>query len=112
MSFLEKFSVVVTVPFEKQAKPLLKKYKSLKSELVSITDSLIYKPKQGIAIGNNCYKIRFSIKSKGKGKNGGGRIITYLKINQNTVYLVGIYDKSEKENLSDKELAALIAWIR
>ncbi len=53
-------------------------------------------------------KIRISIASKGKGKSGGARIITNFIISEQTVYLLSIYDKSEKENLTDNELAALL----
>jgi hypothetical protein len=49
-----------------------------------------------------------SISSKGKGKRGGARIITNIVVTESTVYLLSIYDKSEKENLTDKELAELL----
>jgi hypothetical protein len=52
-----------------------------------------------------------AISSKGKGKSGGARIITYLQILAHTVYLLSIYDKSEKENISDKELKELLKFI-
>jgi len=54
----------------------------------------------------------FKKKSKGKGKSGGARIITYLQIIHQTIYLLSIYDKSEKENISDKELKALLQLIK
>ena len=49
-----------------------------------------------------------SIASKGKGKSGGARVITCFKIANKTVYLLTIFDKSEKENLSDKEIKELL----
>jgi hypothetical protein len=58
-----------------------------------------------------CYKIRLAIKSKGKGKSGGARVITYYYIVKNTVYLLAIYDKSNQTNISDKELAELLRFI-
>ena len=96
---------VDSIPFfDKQAKRLSKKYPSLKSDLKSLGENISIKPNQGNSLGNNFYKIRLSITSKGKGKSGGARIITYVKIIETTVYLVYIFDKSEKENISDKEL--------
>lgn len=71
-------------------------------------NSLENNPKQGIYIGHNCYKIRFAIKSKGKGKSGGARIITHVFLSGNTVYMLTIYDKSEQVNISDKELKELL----
>lgn len=65
-------------------------------------------PDRGTAIGKNCYKIRLAIKSKGKGKSGGARVITNFVVINDAVYLLSIYDKSDKENLSDKELNELL----
>jgi hypothetical protein len=59
-------------------------------------------------MGKDCYKIRMAITSKGKGKSGGSRVITCVKVINQTAYLLSIYDKSEKENISDKELDALL----
>jgi len=74
--------------FEKQTKRLFKKYVSLKSELLKLIQELKENPVQGTAIGKNCYKIRVSIASKGKGKSGGARIITHIVIANETVYLL------------------------
>ena len=69
------------------------------------------KPEYGIALGNNFYKIRLAITSKTKGKSGGARIITYIKIAHKTVYLASIYDKSEKSTITDKELEQIFKLI-
>lgn len=97
--------------FEQQAKRLSKKYPSLKNELLQLVSDLKINPDQGISLGKSCYKIRLAIASKGKGKSGGARIITNVVIIENTVYLLNIYDKSEKENLTDKELSQLLKSI-
>jgi hypothetical protein len=70
--------------------------------------SLEKKPIQGKPLGKDCYKIRMSITSKSKGKSGGSRVITCVKVVEQDVYLLTIYDKSEKENISDKELDELL----
>lgn len=74
-------------------------------------ESLEQKPEQGTNLGNNCYKIRIAIASKGKGKSGGARVITNFVIAEETVFLISIYDKSEKENLTDKELDELLKCV-
>ena len=103
---------VDTIPlFDKLTKRLVKKYPSLKNELKSLNESLAAKPVQGTFLGNNFYKLRIAISSKGKGKSGGGRIITYVKVTANTVYLVYIYDKSERETISGKELEQIFALL-
>ena len=55
--------------------------------------------------------IRMPIASKGKGKSGGARVITCFKFVHNTVFLLTIFDKSEQENISDKELKELLKFI-
>lgn len=97
--------------FEKQAKRLIKKYGSLKSELLELVQELKEKPEQGTAIGQNCYKIRIAISSKGRGKSGGARIIANTIVAEDTVYLLAIYDKSEKESMTNAELDELLRMI-
>ncbi|EON74728.1 hypothetical protein ADIS_4839 [Lunatimonas lonarensis] len=97
--------------FERQAKKLTKKYPSLKSELVTLVQELKENPDQGTAIGKSCYKIRVAIKSKGKGKSGGARVITNFMVANDAVYLLSIYDKSGQENISDKELDELLQFV-
>lgn len=106
-----KYDVIATENFERKVKRLSKKYFSLKSDLKSIFDQLSINPTFGSSLGNNCYKIRFSIKSKGQGKSGGARIITYVRFIKDTVYLIDIYDKSEKDTISEKEIIELITMI-
>ena len=101
-------SVKTIEVFEKQAKKLLKKYTSLKNELLKLIQELKQNPEQGTPLGKSCYKIRLSIASKNKGKSSGARIITHVIVRDNTVYMLSIYDKSEKESLSDKELRDLL----
>ena len=95
---------VKTIPqFERNLKKLVKKYPSLKNEFIQLISSLKEKPEQGTALGKNCFKIRLAIASKGKGKSGGARVITNIIISDTTVYLLAIYDKANKENLSSDE---------
>ena len=68
-------------------------------------------PKIGTPLGNNCYKVRMSITAKGKGKSGGARVITYLVINKKTIFLIAVYDKSEKSNLTNGELKELLKYL-
>ena len=100
---------IKTIPkFDKNLKKLVKKHASFKEDFISFVNNLKSNPIQGIDLGNNCYKIRLAIKSKGKGKSGGARIITNIVISKSTVYLIAIYDKTEKVTLSKKELQDLL----
>lgn len=102
------YNIIAVPTFKKELKRLAKKYSSLKIDLAQLFESLEEEPIQGTAIGKNCYKIRISISSKGKGKSGGARIITNIVIKDETVYLLAIYNKSDKENLTHKELDELL----
>lgn len=103
---------VKTIPyFDRQAKRLTRKFASFKKDLSELFDSLEADPTQGTALGNDCYKIRMAIKSKGKGKSGGARVVTHVIVVRKHVYLLTVFDKSEKENISDKELQELLKMI-
>ena len=106
-----KFNVVATANFKREIKKLLKKYPSLQKEYLNLAEGLETRPKQGTLIRRNCFKIRLSIKSKGKGKSGGARVITCFVLVEKSVYLLSIYDKSEKENITDKQLSDFLEQI-
>jgi hypothetical protein len=102
------FNVFTTDFFDKELKKLAKKYPSVKTDYKALIDSLKEEPTQGNSLGKDCYKIRMAITSKGKGKSGGSRVIYCVKIVVGSVFLLSIYDKSDKENISDKELDAML----
>ncbi len=102
------FDVEITPYFKRQAKHLIKKYPSLKAEIIALIEALALDPEQGTSLGKGCFKIRIPITSKGKGKSGGARIITHVQIIRLKVYLLTIYDKSELGNLSEKELREIL----
>jgi len=106
------YKVDTIAPFRKEAKKLTKKYPSLKNELAELGSQLSTDPTAGTSLGNNCYKIRLSIASKGKGKSGGARVITYFYVAEHTVFLLSIYDKSEQENIPDSQIKALLKLIQ
>ncbi|MCK5467673.1 MAG: type II toxin-antitoxin system RelE/ParE family toxin [Cyclobacteriaceae bacterium] len=103
------YKIYYTDNFEKQLKKLSKKYPSIKNDFQSLLSSLKTDPRKGQALGKDCYKIRMSIASKRKGKSGGSRVIYSVKVIANSVYLLSIYDKSEKENIKDSELDFLLS---
>jgi hypothetical protein len=105
------YNVKTTDVFERQSLRLIKKFPSLKAELLELVVDLKTNPQQGTPLGNSCYKIRLAIASKGKGKSGGGRIIANVVVSQANVYLLSVYDKSEKENLDPGELKRLLSQV-
>lgn len=107
------YNIKLTRTFLKEAKRLSKKYPSLKSDLSSLQETLLTAPQTGIDLGNNIYKIRMAISSKGKGKSHGARVIyhTVVSVNEGCIWLLSIYDKAERENISDNELKQLLKEI-
>jgi mRNA-degrading endonuclease RelE of RelBE toxin-antitoxin system len=108
--------IIAINDFNRDAK---RKYASLKGELRELEAQLLANPRMGTLIRENTYKIRLAVKSKGRGKSGGLRIITHLieleiEISESemeqdiTVILVAIYDKSEVENIDDAYLRSVI----
>lgn len=97
--------------FERRAKDLAKKYKSFTSDYDAFLDSLEENPMGGQSLGGSMYKHRMPITSKGKGKSGGARVITYnVKQTEDKIIitLMTIYDKSEISNVSDAYLKSLV----
>ena len=106
-----KYNVLTIPPFDRQIKRLARKFPSLKAEYADLIEELEENPQKGASIGNNCFKIRLAIASKSRGKSGGARVITYFYVENETVFLLAIYDKSEKTDISDRELFELLREI-
>ena len=100
-----------TPKFFKDIKALQKKYPSVPNDLQKFAEKLQSNPRQGQSLGQNCYKVRFDIKSKNAGKRDNSRIITCVKIERDTIYFLAAYDKSEKSTVKDVELALLLKQI-
>jgi mRNA-degrading endonuclease RelE of RelBE toxin-antitoxin system len=117
-----KVTVRVSKSFKRQAKPLLKKFSSLSKELAELENKLLENPQLGKPLGQDSFKIRLAVKSKGKGKSGGLRVISHLDAeilglvemedNGIVVNLISIFDKSETASISDKELRDLITGLQ
>lgn len=102
------YNVETISHFDRELKRLSKKYASLKSEIRELAELLEKNPFQGESLGRDCYKVRISIAAKGKGKSGGGRVITCVKVMAETVILLSIYDKSSQEDIEDSFLRKLL----
>jgi mRNA-degrading endonuclease RelE of RelBE toxin-antitoxin system len=102
------YKIELTDNFKKEAKKLIKKYASLRTEIAELGKELAENPTTGTHLGNDVYKIRLAIASKNKGKNGGARVISFVKIIDETIFLLSIYNKGEKDTISDKEIEELL----
>ncbi len=92
------FEIEAIEHFRKSLKTLAKRHRSLKQDFINFTESIKKNPFQGDELSPGIRKIRMAIASKGRGKSGGARVITYtVVINENSgrVYLIDIYDKDD-----------------
>lgn len=106
-------TIVYTHPaFEREFKRFKKKYYSIVDDFRKFLQDLRQDPYQGVSLGDGLHKIRFRVASKGSGKRGGMRVITYMvnKTNDETIEitLLYIYDKSEISNISEKFITQLL----
>ena len=102
------YKIELTETFKNEAKKLIKKYPSLRTEVIELGKELAENPTNGTPLGNDVYKIRLGIASKNRGKTGGARVISFVKIIDETVYLLSIYNKGEKDTISEKEIEQLL----
>lgn len=105
------YKIITIAPFDKQAKKLAKKFNSFKNDLFLLVNILKENPKHGTPLGNECYKIRLVIASKNKGKSGVARLITHFTIADKTIILLAVYDKSEQDSITEKQILALLKYI-
>ena len=97
--------------FEKEAKRLGKRYMSMKSDIASLSEELLANPHLGKDLGGGLRKIRMAITSKGKGKSGGARVISFtvvVAVEETEINLLYIYDKAERSSISKKEIEELL----
>ena len=93
--------------FARELKQLRKKYSSVLQDLSGLLAELAEVPTLGVPLGNNCYKIRLAIRSKGQGKSGGARVITCVISVKDSITLLSIYDKSAQDTIADEQLRKL-----
>lgn len=105
------YEIIVKPTFQREAKRLAKHYSSFKNDYVSLLEQLEQNPQSGTDLGGGLRKIRLRITSKGKGKSGGARVITFTVIvseQEATLNLLYIYDKAERASISEKEIIQLL----
>jgi mRNA-degrading endonuclease RelE of RelBE toxin-antitoxin system len=104
------YEIVTTEDFDRNVKPLAKKYHSFLDDLEDFKKELLANPNIGEKLGSNARKVRMAITSKSKGKRGGARVITcnvLINIENTDIYLLTIYDKGEQGSISSKEIEIL-----
>ena len=100
------YRIKTTKSFDKEIKRLGKHYAS-----IALLDELAQNPRLGIDLGSGLRKIRMQITSKGKGKSGGARVITFtviVSMEESEINLLYIYDKADRPSISTHEIERLL----
>lgn len=106
-----KYSIKALQTFEKEAKRLGKRYPSLMADIRTLGKDILTTPHLGTDLGGGLRKIRMRITSKGKGKSGGARVITFnviIAVDETEINLLYLYDKSERSSISANEIEELL----
>ncbi len=98
-----------TPTFAKAFKRLRKKYRNLEEDINHLRVTLIKNPIAGIPLGTGLYKIRLASSDMAKGKSGAFRVIYYLWLGIDTIVLLDLYSKGEKEDVPVSELKKILA---
>jgi len=100
--------------FEVNYKHFIKKFPSISDEVRQLEETLIIQPNIGTSLGGGVYKVRMACESKGRGKSGGFRVITYLvdeRVDGTDIYLITMYDKSEESSIKSSQLKKIISKV-
>ena len=99
------YEVMAVEYFKRRLKKLRKKYRRIEEDYNALIEILENNPMTGEAIpgfGNKIYKIRMRSSNMKRGKSGGFRVIYYLS--NHIVYLLTIYAKAKREEISIKDI--------
>ena len=108
------YSVQTTPSFERAAKRLARKYPHLRDDLRVLIRRLADDPFFGTAIPgfqHRVWKVRLGSVDMRAGKRGGFRVIYFVRRDAQIVYLVFVYPKSEKADMTSAEIESLLEEI-
>lgn len=108
---IKPFSVFESVTYKHSKKQLKKRFRQIDSDVNQFLHSLESVNDLGISLGDGIYKVRIANSDKNKGKSAGYRLITLLKVIESHIHLIYIYDKSDLENITEKELDEMVREI-
>ncbi len=105
------YDVHLTETFQKSIKALKKKYPHVKDDLLGQIKTLEEDPSGGDPIpgwNKEVWKVRVASSDGKKGKRGGYRLIYFWKAGEMKIYLLVIYFKGEKAEITKKEIETLL----
>lgn len=105
------YTIKTAKSFDKKIKRLRKRYASIADDYENLLNELRNNPHLGTDLGGGLRKIRMAITSKGRGKSGGARVITFsvvVAVEETDINLLFIYDKAERASITMNEILDLL----
>jgi len=105
------YDVELTETFQKSIKALKKKYPHVKDDLFGLIKRLEENPFVGDPIpgwNKEIWKVRVASSDIKKGKRGGYRLIYFWKSGEMKIYLLMVYFKGEKAEITKKKIETLL----
>jgi mRNA-degrading endonuclease RelE of RelBE toxin-antitoxin system len=102
--------VTPTPLFTRRLKKLRKSYPNVRADMSPLIEQLQRGDSPGDRIqgvGYTVYKVRLANRDAQRGKGGGYRVIYYVRTGEH-VYLLTVYSKSERTDISANEIRAII----
>ena len=96
------FEIQTSSYFDAEAKRLAKRHRSFIDDLQDFQKSILANPFQGTELSPGIRKIHLTIDSKGRGKSGGARVITFTYLvdeKDGVVILLLLYDKADASSI-------------
>jgi len=106
------YQIESTSSFDHAIKRLAKKYRHIKQDLRGLVDALLENPLAGDAIpgfAHAVWKIRLASSDMHSGKRGGYRVIYAVNQETEVCYLLFMYAKPERGDITAREIEALLA---
>lgn len=109
------YNIQLTASFKRSVKKLKRRYPHVKDDIREGIEVLLQTPQLGVVVSGSggIRKIRLSNRDAQRGKSGGYRLLYYLEDEQSqTLYLLLVYSKSDRANVTQRELKQLLdEWI-
>lgn len=105
------YRVVLTSPFKSCVRQLGKRYPNVKDDIRVAISALLQEPRLGVVIpgGSGIRKLRVRNSDARKGKSSGYRLLYFVDEHPKPVFL---YSKSDREDVTRKELQELLLQIK
>lgn len=108
------YTVNTTAVFERRVKKLFKKYRRIQKDLAPLIEKLEAGELAGNAVPGfekKLYKVRVPSSDQKKGKSGGFRVLYYLILENQSIYLLTIYAKAKRNDIRRREILEILKKI-